>query len=89
MSVDSLGPPRGFSFTAGELPMGGEAAFAGQTLVASVPRPAQLRLMRNGESVVAVDGYELEHVAAEPGVYRVEAHLNNRTWILSNPVYLR
>jgi hypothetical protein len=89
MSVDSLGPPRGFSFAAGELQMGGEAAFAGQTLVASVPQPAQLRLMRNGEEISRVEGSELEHRAAEPGVYRVEAHLNDRTWILSNPVYLR
>jgi hypothetical protein len=89
MSVDSLGPPRGFSFSAGDVSMGGEAAFAGQTLVVSVPRPAQLRLVKNGVEIVAVDGSELEHVAAEPGVYRVEAHLGDRTWILSNPVYLR
>jgi hypothetical protein len=89
MSVDSLGPPRGFSFSAGDVPMGGEAAFAGQTLVASVPRPAQLRLVKNGELLVAVDGSSLEHVVAEPGVYRVEAHLRDRTWIVSNPVYLR
>jgi hypothetical protein len=32
---------------------------------------------------------QLEHQASEPGVYRVEAHLGDRTWILSNPVYLR
>lgn len=89
MSVDSLGPPRGFGFAAGGVQMGGEAEFAGQTLVASVPRPAQLRLMRNGEEIARAEGSRLEHTATEPGVYRVEAHLDNRTWILSNPVYLK
>jgi len=88
MSVDSLGPPRGFNLSAGDIPMGGEAQFAGQTLVAPVPRPAQLRLMRNGEQIAHAEGSRLEHTATEPGVYRVEAHLDNRTWVLSNPVYL-
>ncbi|HEX6461089.1 MAG TPA: hypothetical protein VF032_19390, partial [Thermoleophilaceae bacterium] len=89
MSVDSLAPPRGFSFGAGQVPMGGEAQFASQTLVATLPRPAHLRLVRNGELIAERDGSEIEHEAAEPGVYRVEARLNGRTWILSNPVYLR
>jgi len=89
MSVDSLAPPRGFTFGAEGVPMGGEAMFAGQTLVASVPRPAELRLVRNGEELARVDGSDLSHEAAAPGVYRVEAHLGDRTWILSNPVYLR
>jgi hypothetical protein len=89
MAVDSLGPPRGFSFGADSVGMGEEAPFARQTLIARAPRPAQLRLMRNGEQVAAVHGSELEHVAVEPGVYRAEAHLGDRTWILSNPVYLR
>ncbi len=89
MSVDSLAPPRGFSFGAGELPMGGEVAFDRQTLVACAPRPAQLRLVKNGEELARVSGSELSHEATEPGVYRVEAHLGDRTWILSNPIYLR
>jgi hypothetical protein len=32
---------------------------------------------------------ELRHPAHEPGAWRVEAHLGGRTWIVSNPVYLR
>ena len=89
MSVDSLAPPRGFSFTAGETAMGGEIDFAGQVLLATLPRPAHLRLIRNGELIAERDGSDLEHEAAEPGVYRIEARLRERTWILSNPVYLR
>jgi hypothetical protein len=88
MSVDSLAPPRGFAFAAGETPMGAEAAFGGQTLSVTVPQPAHLRLLRGGKLIEERDGSELEHVAGEPGVYRVEARLRERTWILSNPIYL-
>jgi hypothetical protein len=89
LSVDSLGPPRGFSFEAGDVPMGAEAPFERQTLMASVPRPAQLRLVRNGRQIASVEGSSLEWQTDSPGVYRVEAHLAERTWILSNPVYLK
>jgi hypothetical protein len=83
IAVDALAPARGFSFWASDgTVMGGEAAFDGQTLHASVPRPAQLRLIRDG-AVVA--GW----AADRPGAYRVEARLRDRTWILSNPIYLR
>lgn len=89
MSVDSLAPPRGFSFGAGETAMGGEIAFDRQVLHARVPQPAELRLIRDGEEILRREGSELEHRAGEQGVYRIEAHLRGRTWILSNPVYLR
>jgi hypothetical protein len=89
MAVESLGSPRGFWFGAGDMPMGAEAPFDGQRLLASFPRPAELRLIRNGQQIAAGRGAELEHQAPEPGVYRIEARLNGRTWILSNPIYLR
>jgi hypothetical protein len=89
MAVESLGPPRGFSFSADELPMGAEAPFAGQTLRASLPRQARLRLVKDGSPIEERYGAELEHRAREAGVFRVEAHLGDRTWILSNPIYLR
>jgi hypothetical protein len=89
MSVDSLGPPWGFVFGAGGIPMGAEADFEGQTLRATAPRPAHLRLIKDGSEIASREGSELEHRATEPGVYRVEAHLGDRTWILSNPIYLR
>lgn len=89
MSVDTLGPPRGFAFAAGDTPMGAEAEFAGQTLMATAPQPAHLRLIRNGEAIEERDGSELAHTAEQPGVYRIEAHLRGRSWILSNPIYLK
>jgi hypothetical protein len=89
MAVESLGPPRGFMFSAGELPVGAEAAFDGQTLTVTVPKPAKLRLIKDGQPIAEHEGTAFEHRTSEAGVYRVEAHLGDRTWILSNPIYLR
>lgn len=89
MSVESLGQPRGFSFGTDGAQMGAELPFARQTLIATAPRPATLRLIRDGERIEEREASQLEHKAQEPGVYRLEAHLNDRTWILSNPMYLR
>src|SRR3954454_12009050 len=57
IAVDALAPARGFSFWAdpGGLPMGAEARFAGQSLHARPPRPGELRLLRNGVLIAAVD----------------------------------
>jgi hypothetical protein len=94
IAVDALAPARGFAFWAsGDVPMGAEAPFDGQTLHARLPRPAELRLMRDGVQVASVRGASIDFTASSPGVYRVEAELpyrgRPRTWILSNPVYLR
>jgi hypothetical protein len=93
IAVDAHAPARGFAFWAGDgdgaLAMGAEAAFGGQVLHARLPRPASLRLLRDGSPVATVEGAELDHEARAAGVYRVEAHLDGRTWIVSNPIYLR
>ena len=98
LAVDSIAPARGFDFWAegpdGELPMGSEAPAVPLTLRARLPQPARLRLLRDGELVEAEDdATELARRIAEPGVYRVEArrrrHRRDRTWVISNPIYLR
>ena len=94
LAMDSLGPPRGFAFTAGELQMGSEGSAGEHTLRAAVPSPAQLRLLRDGEPIAtADDATELVEEVRGPRVYRVEArrhaHGRSRTWIVSNPIYLR
>ena len=94
MAVDSLAPARGFSFhTDAGLPMGSEIPAAPITLQARTPRPAKLRLLRDGNELSSTNGAELDQRVEEPGVYRVEARLEaygkERTWILSNPIYLR
>ena len=54
--------------------MGTEAhADQGWTLHAVAPRPADVRLMRDGREVARLDAPALVHAAEGPGVYRVEA----------------
>jgi len=90
IAVNALAPARGFSLWAsGGLPMGASASFDGQTLHARLPRPAELLLVKDGVRIAAEFGSRLDYEAPAPGVYRVEAHLGSRTWILSNPIYLR
>jgi hypothetical protein len=97
MAVDALEPARGFRLWAEDdgklVPMGAEGASDDWTIRASLPRRAELRLIRDGRVVQSTVGSTLEARAAEPGVYRLEARLEAdgkaRTWIVSNPLYLR
>jgi hypothetical protein len=98
LAMDSLGPPGGFDFWAEHgrtlLRMGEEAsAGLGWELHARLPRPAELRLVRDGKPIVTRSGSGLHHHAESTGVYRIEARVEaggrERTWILSNPIYLR
>ena len=97
LALDSLGRANGFAFAmrgADAVPMGGESQWAeGQVLEARVPHPAELTMLRDGERVSRVRGTMLGHAVERPGTYRLEARLHAhgawRTWIVSNPVYLR
>jgi hypothetical protein len=100
IAVDSVAPARGFRFWAEgsdgrRTEMGDEAAAGEWVLQARVPRPARLRLLRDGEVVAATDAERdgIDHWTDQPGVYRVEAyrqaHGRERTWVLSNPIYVR
>ncbi|HEY1275355.1 MAG TPA: CehA/McbA family metallohydrolase [Thermoleophilaceae bacterium] len=97
IAVDSVAPARGFGFWAerdGErAEMGGRASPGGWTLHARAPLDAHWRLLRDGGLVAEAGGTQLSAPADEPGVYRVEAlrraRGRDRTWVLSNPVYLK
>jgi hypothetical protein len=97
IAMDALAPARGFGFAAeghGAPPMGGEAPAAPLTLRVHAPRAAALRLLCDGRQIAAAaNATELACDVERPGVYRVEARLRahgrERTWILSNPIYLR
>jgi hypothetical protein len=93
IAVDSLAPARGFRFEADDLAMGGEAQAGRRTLQVRTPLAARLRLLRDGAEIASSEGTSLDAEVEEPGVYRAEAlrhaYGRERTWILSNPVYLR
>lgn len=94
---DALGSGRGFRFTAagrhGDTGMGDAVVLDGRLkLQVTAPRRATLRLLRDGNEVLRVDGRALTYVAHTPGVYRVEAYRHHgrrlRGWIFSNPIYV-
>ena len=94
IAVDALAPARGFRFEADDLPMGAEAPAGRHTLRVHTPLPAHLRLLCDGVEIAAHPGArDLELEVEQPGVYRAEAlrhaHGRERTWVISNPIYLR
>jgi hypothetical protein len=93
IAVDSIAPATGFVFEADDLPMGAEGPAGRRTVSVRTPLEAELRLLRDGEPFAAASGRELAAEIEQPGVYRVEARRRHkgrdRTWILSNPIYLR
>ena len=89
IAVDAFAQARGFAYWGDGLDMGAEAPFDGQALHVRLPRPASIRLLRGGEEVASADGAALDLEPRTAGAYRVEVRLGGRTWILSNPIYLR
>jgi len=98
IGYDRPAPTRGFRFSAaGETQAGimGDSLMLGDgiTLQIKLPRPADIRLLRNGSLESAWEQSEAAHLTVrEPGVYRCEAFIPflgaSRTWILSNPIYI-
>jgi hypothetical protein len=93
IAVDCVAPARGFRFEAADVPMGGEAPAGRRTLHVRTPLPARLRVLRDGQEIASAEGTMLDADVEEHGAYRAEALRRakgrERTWILSNPVYLR
>ncbi|KPL23379.1 MAG: hypothetical protein AMJ93_04835 [Anaerolineae bacterium SM23_84] len=97
VAYDGIGQAKGFRFDAstslGKATMGDELCMSGQVeLTVSTPLPADIRLLRNGETVARARGRELRYVTDVPGPYRAEAYrqywFRTRGWIFSNAVYL-
>jgi hypothetical protein len=66
----------------------------GVTLQAHLPRPAEIRLIKDGKTIaIWKHSQACAYSATEPGVYRVEAWRTylgiKRGWIFSNPIYVR
>jgi hypothetical protein len=75
--------------------MGDEVALAeGLKLVAELPLPAYVRLLRYGEEIGKSEGQRrFEYAVTERGAYRLEAWLKLdaewRLWIFANPLYVK
>ncbi|MGD2104037.1 MAG: CehA/McbA family metallohydrolase [Anaerolineae bacterium] len=97
VGYDRAGSTSGFRFVARsitrEATMGEELTRTGATVFeVDTPKPAAIRLVRNGETLARSRGQHLKHTTASPGVYRVEAYrqhrLERRGWIFSSPIYV-
>ena len=97
---DRLCPAKGFKFCflsddGSDLLMGEEEKFSGPgNLVVELPYRGEIRLIRNGETLITCRGMEAVYPVSEKGVYRVEVYKHAplfgwRPWIFTNPVYLR
>ena len=74
----------------GALHMGDEALFEKPVeLSVHLPRRADVTVVCNGFPIQNTHTDILNFSASSPGVYRIEAHLNNTPWIYTNPIYLR
>lgn len=99
VAYDLPAPTRGFAFKAKGLEqsaiMGEEISVeGGVTLHAHAPQPADIHLLKDGQSVgVWKNSYAATYSASEPGVYRVEVYRKylgkQRGWIFSNPIYVK
>lgn len=94
VALDELADSRGFRFHAdgpdNRVHMGQQRVFQpGYRLHVHLPRPAVVVLLKDGQPIDRQQTGEAEWPVAVPGVYRVEARLDGRPWIYSNPVYLR
>lgn len=81
-AAEGPGPPLSF---------GQETRFApGWKIRAQSPRPADLTILRDGRPVLSLcQAGSADLAVDQPGVYRLEARLNGRPWIFTNPFYFR
>ncbi|HUO70345.1 MAG TPA: CehA/McbA family metallohydrolase [Solirubrobacteraceae bacterium] len=71
------------------IPMGGEAPAGPMRLRVRLPRAAAIDVVRDGSPLHQARAPELDLSLELPGVYRVEARIDGRLWLLSNPIHLR
>jgi len=70
------------------VPMGGECPAGPTVLRLLLPRHAGVRLIRDGRAIYEAHAAHVDTEVELPGVYRVEARIDGRLWLLSNPIHL-
>ena len=79
-----------FGSTDGTLLMGDEQTFGAEVeLEVHLPVEAELTVLRDGRPLKTLRTATHTFRAETPGVYRVEARLEGKPWIYTNPIYLR
>jgi hypothetical protein len=74
----------------GQIVQLGEETPAGRAqLRVQLPYAARIMVIRDGAPLHESSGLTLDVGIERPGVYRVEARVDGRLWLLSNPIHLR
>ena len=95
VSFDLLADATGFTFTAYSenniYYMGDEITDTKNEIHFNIksPHPSLIKLLRNGKVYEERDGSLLESSSTERGVFRVEAYIDNKPWVFTNPIYVR
>jgi hypothetical protein len=71
------------------VPMGAEAPPGPSVLRVRLPRVADVRVVRDGVPAHQLRGEVLDVDIGARGVYRIEARVDGRLWLLSNCIHLR
>jgi hypothetical protein len=69
--------------------MGGDSHARPAPLRVLLPRQAGIRLVRDGRAIHEAHAAHVDLDVEQPGVYRLEARIGGRLWLLSNPIHLR
>ncbi len=102
-AIDAAAEAKGFRFWAkteeGNIPMGARTKFRFPLrlrIKAPFPFAKEIHLIHDGEKILSSRKKNLTHEVTEPGLYRVEVYLRERSplgknvpWIISNPIFLR
>ena len=102
-AVDAAAHAKGFMFWGekrGKKVQMGNSAFLDSpiTLHINTPFPyaKEVHLIHNGEHILRSADKDISYSATQPGIYRVEVYLREKTplskeipWIVSNPIFLR
>jgi hypothetical protein len=97
MAHHGAAPARGFTTQVQPTHRSGAAHWPGDEfsftddllLTICSPREAVLRVIRDGQQVSEKEAESLELPIDQSGVWRVEAWLDERAWVFSNPFYIR
>ena len=73
----------------GTVAMGGETPAGQATFRLRLPDRAEVKVFRDGHPIDETHTAQLDLTIAAPGAYRVEARIDGKLWLLSNPIHLR
>jgi hypothetical protein len=97
VTFDFVADGGGFSMRyGGRGPSGEEWAIIGETtpyrrsayLEVRLPRKALVRVLRDGAAIIEQEAKVLSQPLPGPGIYRVEAYIDERLWIAGAPMYI-